>query len=58
MFEETKKVLQHAMDTNATLGDLSDQRGDRPRFGSRILTAIIALSCLGALVAAAVLASR
>lgn len=58
MFEETKKLLQHAQDTNATLSELSDQRSSKPPLALRILTAVIALSCLAALVVAAIVASR
>ncbi len=58
MFEETKRLLQRAQDTNSTLGELSDQRGDAPRVGYRILTAAVALACIGALVIAAILATR
>lgn len=58
MFEETKKLLQRAQDTNTTLGELSDQRQPRPRLASRILMAALALGCLAALIAAAVAASR
>lgn len=58
MFEEAKRLLQRAQDANSTLGELSDQRGVKPPLLGRILTAITALSCLAALLAAAIIATR
>lgn len=58
MFEETKKLLQRAQNANTTLGELSDQRQPRPAIASRILMGILALACLGALIAAAIAATR
>lgn len=58
MFEETKKLLQRAQNANTTLGELSDQRQPRPAIASRILMGVLALACLGALIAAAVAATR
>lgn len=58
MFEETKKLLQRAQNANTTLGELNDQRQPTPRIGSRILMGLLALACLGALIAAAIAATR
>ncbi len=58
MFEETKKLLQRAQNANTTLGELSDQRQPRPAVASRILMGVLALACLGALIAAAIAATR
>ncbi len=58
MFEETKKLLQRAQNANTTLGELSDQRQPRPAIASRILMGVLALACLGALIAAAIAATR
>lgn len=58
MFEETKKLLQRAQNANTTLGELSDQRQPTPSIGGRILMALLALACLGALIAAAIAATR
>jgi len=58
VFEETKKLLQRAQNANTTLGELSDQRQPRPAIASRILMGILALACLGALIAAAIAATR
>lgn len=58
MFEETKKLLQQAQDANTTLGELSDQRSPAPAGALRIAAAVIVLACVGALIAAAVIAAR
>lgn len=58
VFEETKRLLQRAQNANFTLGELSDQRGGKAPLLARVVTAIAALSCLAALLAAAIIATR
>lgn len=58
VFEQTKRLLQRANDANTTLGELSDQRQPTPKLASRILMGVLALACIGALVAAAIAATR
>jgi len=58
MFEQTKRLLQRAQDANSTLGELSDQRQPAPKLASRLLMGVLALACIGALIAAAIAATR
>jgi hypothetical protein len=58
VFEQTKKLLQRAQNANTTLGELSEQRRPAPRLASRILIGVLALACLGGLLAATIAATR
>lgn len=58
MFEETKKLIDHAQSNNNELNDLADQRSTPAPMARRILAAAIGIAALAALVLAAILSGR
>lgn len=58
MFEETKKLIDHAQSNNNELNDLADQRSAPTSMLRRIFAATIGIAALAALIIAAILSGR
>lgn len=58
MFEETKKLIDHAQSNNTELNELADQRSAPVSMVRKIIAAAIGLAALAALIVAAILSGR
>jgi hypothetical protein len=55
MFEETKKLIDHANSNNDSLSELSDQRAPQSSLLRKVLVTAVALAAIAALIVAAII---